>query len=120
MSDRRALHVVSTKENLRADDQLMSTCRLGDKWFRRLDIGDKLDICLCETADGPHEIVGVAKVVEVTRAEFDHLTLVDWVTNHSKNANTSHAALSDAMTRAYGDDFSEDAIVTIIYYTRVA
>lgn len=144
MSDRKTMHVVSTKENLRSDNQLMSTCRLGDKWYRRLSLGGQFDICVCEPGEGSHEMVGVGQVVDVKRCEFRHLTLSDWVTNHLKTDGTPLEKLADAMETAdgddvslnsygipldkladamvdaYGDDFSLDAIVTIIYYLRVA
>ena len=120
MEERKTIHVIGPKGNLRNEMfTTLSTCRLGRKWLDALNIGEIVDLCQCETADGPHEIVGSAYITSLEHTTFDQVNNNHIVTNHSKSSSVSRVALTDAMHRAYGDKFSYNAPVTFVFYRRL-
>jgi hypothetical protein len=117
--DMETIHVVTTPEKHRTElDVEMTTCRLGDKWYWRLDEGDDIEICRCETANGPHVVTGRGFVTKAVYGPFCDMPDAWTEKNHSLGSNRSMAELAKAMKSAYGDQFDETSLVTVIFYKR--
>lgn len=117
--DRKTIHVITTKDNLRgAVGETYSTARLGRKWLNELEPGEVVNLCVCEKHGGPCEVVGTARIESLEYLLFDELDYRHVSSNHSVRSSASYNDLLGAMERAYGDKFSPNSPVTVIFYER--
>ena len=82
-----------------------TTCRLGDKWFSRLKVGDKVDI----VSSGC--VVAEVEVVCLEYLQFSSMTDICVASNHVAR---DFDELAVAMESAYPVDFDADEHVTLI------
>lgn len=98
-----------------APNHLGTTVRLSRKWYDNAIADGDLELCYCH--DGQHEIVGHAKVAERLLMPFAMITDGLLMYEHEKSSRRKDG-LRESMKRAYGDNFSEHALCTILTYTR--
>jgi len=98
-----------------------STCRLGDKWEKRLNPGDVINIKA--TADGGNPEKGKAQadadvglVVGVGYAPFDRLS-EGWIVKYHDPGCRTRDGLAEEMRAVYGEDFARDSHCTMVLFT---
>jgi len=106
-----------TLDNLNTEvGNLGITIRNGSKWFN--DKHETLDLCVCGKDGLDHQIVGHGKVEFKEEYQFRNIPARYLEFEHCEDSRT-YSGLFKAMKRAYGDDFSEDSIVTVMGYLRI-
>lgn len=116
----RTLHTITPDPKLfdAPIGEVRSTCRLGRGWLDKVTPGDIVEMTIGPT-DGERNPFGVALIL---RTEFLHFYALELsrhiATNHSIRHRQDIDALHAAMVRAYGDKFNQDALVTVVFYSR--
>lgn len=93
--------------------------RRGDKYLGTE--GVTYDLCECDTSTEPysHSIVGSAVVTQAFLSTVKALSR--WPETHAKHYNEAcrtYDGLMTAMVKAYGDEFTDEATVTILRLRR--
>lgn len=96
-----------TPENVENLKGVFNTCRLGDKWSK-VSPGTMLDF----KETGTEKFLGNGFVLFSVSGKYKTLSHVHAMANHQYQ---SYFSLEYAMIDAYGDDFSEESIVTYLY-----
>ena len=121
------------------------TVRRGKKWWKLAHPDQIINLCYCtkppeytlaagltgtqarEVAlraeelaaqETRHEIQGLGVVVEMWKGKFRYIPAV-YVEREHKARSRKYDGLLEAMRRAYGQDFSEEELVTVLGYRRV-
>ena len=93
------------------------TVRRGDKWFNRVSGGTSIQ--LQETLEGKSEVVGSGRVKDVWLGRFVGVPASLIEIEHEESSRT-YSGLLASMRRAYGEEFSENDVVTVFSYERTS
>jgi len=114
-----------------ATGEVGATVRRGRKWHRLLEDfrrGEGLGVvharmpislCVCSTDGEQHNIVGQGLVQDAYLTQFRNIP-ARMIRNEHENASRSYDGLLASMRRGYGDNFSEDELITVLVYLRTA
>jgi hypothetical protein len=124
MGENRVLHSLHKVEV--DPGEVGSTVRKGNKWASATP-GTKLDFCECASscyADDHVEerdciIVGVGEVTDQWFGTFKNIPARVIENEHEALARL-YSGLLYSMRRAYGEDFSEEELVTVVTYKRLS
>jgi hypothetical protein len=110
------LHKIDTKVG-----ETGTTIRKGTKWYDRVQVMDVID--LQETIYRDHgarlgsTIVGEAVITGKLYLHFEDVP-AKYIENEHEESSRVYSGLLASMRRAYGDDFSEKSLVTVLIYER--
>lgn len=111
----RTLHMLHTLDV--AVGEVTSTVRNGFKWAD-LDQGELLELCVCLPV-GEHRVEGTGEVQELWFGKFKNIPARLLRNEHEVRSRT-YDGLLDSMCFAYGVNFTEYNLVTVVVYRRVA
>lgn len=116
----RNLHTITSRDNydMPAVGEERSTCRRGTKW-QDLPLDTEVILTIGES-EFEREIVGRAIITGKTYLLFEDLRHEHFQHNHLRNCQQDSFILFEAMRKFYGDDFSWDSQVTVLFYRRIA
>lgn len=115
----KVLHTVNLTDTMdNPVGELRSTVRLGRKWLDA-EPGERVLLTLGRNNHDRHPF-GEAVIERIEYLPFDTLTQRHIETNHNTLSRDRLHLVMDAMYRAYGDKFSADSPVTVIFYRRIS
>ena len=94
-------------------EKTQSTCRLGEKWNERLEVGDMIQL-LPTKGNAPSD-ADVGLVTGLAYQRFDELPAAWLEMEHDPTCRT-HSGLAEEMDSIYGDDFHRQAMCTMVLF----
>ncbi len=86
-------------------------------WLKRVIRDDEILLCVCDK-EGNHSIQGEGKVTELALLIFRDIPARILEKEHAIEAR-QYSGLLKGMRFAYGEDFSENELVTVLGYLRL-
>ena len=115
MKQLKSLHPVEVERGMNG-----VTIRNSPKWYRDVEVGDKVELIwqALDTWGGMNDVPqGIGIIIDKKVELFYNLKAKDIDHEHEISSRT-YSGLLASMRRAYGDDFGEDSVVTILTYRR--
>lgn len=107
------LHRIDTKVG-----EIGVTVRDGSKWYNIVAPGDKIELCECTEDREVHSIVGHGEVIQLYMGKFSNVPAKYIEFEHEKTSRI-YSGLLKSMRKAYGEDWFEDSLVTVLFYKRI-
>lgn len=97
--------------------QIGTTVRRGNKWFNQAKPQQEIELCVCNEV-GNHNVIGVGVIEEMLFTTFSEIPARLIESEHEMSSRL-YSGLLYSMRKAYGKDFNESELVTVIKYRRV-
>jgi len=110
------LHKIDTKVGEKG-----VTIRLGIKWYNRVRKGDIIDLqeTIVGDTDTIQTIAGEGKITGKVYTTFKDIP-ARYVEKEHEEKSRVYSGLFESMKKAYGDEFDENSLVTVLFYERIS
>ena len=96
-----------------------TTVRNGRKWYDQVVVTDIVDLVVQTHLGDKGRKVGTGRIFSKKLVIFFDILARDIDSEHEISSR-NYSGLLASMRKAYGDDFDEDSLVTVLAYRRIA